>query len=217
MPYSRCSFAESEGNRRVIAFLKGILVDTSEDCVYVDVNGIGFEVIVPSRALGRLTPLGQEIFLYTYLQSLENEFRIYGFLKKDEREMFQTLLSIPGLGAKTCLGVISAMTTEELYRAVVAGDEKSLTAIPGIGRKTAQRLIFELRNKLPKSAPMGKMPSEPVRSSWDDTLAALEALGFKSYELIPLLSQLEASNELGDAIEENVKKVLKLKGATVKS
>ena len=200
----------------MIAFLKGMLVDAGVDCLYVDVNGIGFEVIVPPRVLNSLRPLGQEVFLYTHLQSLENEFRIYGFLKKEDRELFQTLLSIPGLGAKTCLGVISAMTSEELYQAVMAGDEKSLTTIPGIGRKTAQRLIFELRNRLPADVSVGMGQGEALRFRWNDTLMALEALGFKSYELIPILSQLEANNELRETVEENVRKVLKLKGAAGK-
>jgi len=201
----------------VIAFLRGILVDTGTDCVYLDVNGVGFEVTVPPRVLNRVTCIGQEVFLYTYLQTLENEFRIYGFLDKDERQLFRTLLSIPGLGAKTCLGIVSSMTTEELYRAVLAQDEKSLTSVPGIGRKTAQRLIFELQNKWPKTDLIATTASESLRSSWTDTISALETLGFKSSELVPILSELQAKNELGEAVEENVRKVLRLKGASAKS
>lgn len=200
----------------MIAFIRGMVVDTGGESVLVDVNGLGFEIIIPVRTLQQIPVPGREVFLHTYLQVLENEFKLYGFLEKGELTLFRTLMGISGMGARTCLGVVSAMTPEELYRAVLAEDEKTLTKIPGIGKKSAQRLIFELKGKVPQVMPE-KAAGNTASPTWQETLIALETLGYSRSEVFPILVELQAQNELADRVEENIKRVLRIKAASLKT
>lgn len=199
----------------MIAFVRGLVAGTGTDSVYLDVNGLGFEITVPARTLERLLPPGQDVFLHTYLQVSENEFKLYGFLDKGELELFRTLMAVPGMGAKTCLAVVAAMAPGDLYQAVLAGDEKSLTRIPGIGPKMAQRLIFELKGRLSRLVPAGA-GGDVSRPAWEEVLAALETLGYTRSEVFPILMELQSKNELGDRLEDNLKKVLRIRAGSMK-
>ncbi|NLU51131.1 MAG: Holliday junction branch migration protein RuvA [Syntrophomonadaceae bacterium] len=197
----------------MLAFIRGTVVTVGSESVILDVNGIGFEVTVPARTLEKLPGVGREAMLHTYLQVLENEFKLYGFLYKEELELFRTLMSIPGMGAKTCLAVVSNIPPADFYRAIMAEDEKTLTKIPGIGKKSAQRLIFELQGKLPSYewATAGG-ETGPV---WEETLMALEALGYNRSEVFPILVELQAKNQLQERAEDNIRMVLKVKAGNL--
>ena len=189
----------------------GGVVEIGSESVCVEVNGVGYEVIVPVSALNRLQgQQGRETIFYTYLQVLENEFKLYGFLGRSELELFKTLMGISGMGARTSLAVLGTMKPDEFYQAILVGDEKALTRVPGIGKKTAQRLLFELKGKVPE---MGADLVGPVDlSAREETMLALEALGYSRSELYPILAQMERDQELGARVEDNIKKILKIKG-----
>ncbi|MGI6487749.1 MAG: Holliday junction branch migration protein RuvA [Syntrophomonadaceae bacterium] len=195
----------------MIAFVRGAVVEIGSESVCVEVNGIGYEVIVPISALNRLQgQQGRETMFHTYLQVLENEFKLYGFLGRNELELFKTLMGISGMGARTSLAVLGTMKPDEFYQAILAGDEKALTRVPGIGKKTAQRLLFELKGKVPEIE--ADMAGPVDLSTREETMLALEALGYSRSELYPILAQLERDQEMGERVEDNIKKILKIKG-----
>lgn len=197
----------------MISCLKGILLETGMDAVVLDVNGIGFEVIIHQRALPHLPPRGDLLFLHTHLQVLENEFKLYGFLYREELKLFKKLLSVSGMGAKGALNVLAFMDPAGFYAAITSSDEKLLTRIPGIGKKSAQRLIFELREKVGDIEPIS---AEAAGDSTEQVIEALEALGYLRSEVFPLLVELKKSGQMGDRVEENVKIVLKMKARQMK-
>ncbi len=197
----------------MISCLKGILLETGVDAVVLDVNGIGFEVIIHQRALPHLPPRGDLLFLHTHLQVLENEFKVYGFLYREELKLFKKLLSVSGMGAKGALNVLSFMDPASFYAAIASSDERLLTRIPGIGKKSAQRLIFELREKVGELEPVS---AEAAGDSAEQVMEALEALGYLRSEVFPLLVELKKTGQLGVKVEENVKNVLKMKARQMK-
>ncbi|MBC7076617.1 MAG: Holliday junction branch migration protein RuvA [Syntrophomonadaceae bacterium] len=190
----------------MISFIKGILFEQRQDSILVDVNGVGYDVIIPARAFSRLPPEGTPVFVYTYLHMLDNEFKLYGFLTREDQELFRKLLSISGVGAKGALNVLGFMEPDSFYRAIASQDEKALTRIPGIGKKSAQRLIFELRDKIkdrgvPKSA-------GTVDNNFSDLVEALEVLGYNRSEIFPLIVEMQEKGQLDESVEGNIRKVL---------
>lgn len=189
----------------MISFLKGTLRETGQDTIVVEVNGVGYELIVHLRSFHQFPALGQTVAVFTHLQVLENELKLYGFLDQEEREMFKKVLTVSGMGAKGALNILGVMEPAEFYRAIVQQDEKSLIRVPGVGKKTAQRLIFELKDKLGQiTLAANDMPGTQV----GELLDALEALGYKQHEVVHLVTRLEKSRELTDSLESNIKKVL---------
>ncbi len=196
----------------MISFVKGILYEQGVDRLIIDVNGIGYQVIVHPRVALKLPPAGNQVLLHTHLQVLENEFKLYGFLDARELELFETLLGVSGIGARGALNILGSMEPESFSRAIASSDEKTLTAIPGIGKKTAQRLIFELRDKI-----NGFQSGPPAESeNINDLLEALEVLGYSRSETLPLIMDLEQKHELAKNIEDNIKIVLKTKARLMK-
>ena len=132
----------------MIAFLKGTIEDITENSLVLDVNGIGYEVLVPGQLLDMLEGIGQELKVYTYMQVREDAVVLFGFLTRDDLAMFKMLIGVNGVGPKAGLGILSALGTEELRFAVLADDAKRIAKAPGIGAKTAQKIILELKDKL---------------------------------------------------------------------
>jgi Holliday junction DNA helicase RuvA len=193
----------------MIAYLRGVLFDINEDTIIIDVNGVGYEVFTHSRTFAALPPKGSDMFLHTFLQVLDNEFKLYGFLFKPELDLFKLLLGVSGIGARAALNILSAMNPEKFYYAIASGDEKSLTTIPGIGKKTAQRLCFELREKIDKPIQTGKQDGD---NTITDVLEALEALGYSRTEVLPAVLELRDSGQLeNNKVEQILKQVLKIK------
>jgi len=191
----------------MIDYLRGTIAEISLDSIILEVNGVGYELAIPERSIAGLPPVGQEIRLFTHFQVLENEFKLYGFLSRDEQRLFKTLLGVSGIGARGALNILGALEPQQFYTAVASQDEKLLLKIPGVGKKMAQRLLFELRDKLPAAAAIADNTSEP--GMIEQVLEALEVLGFSRNEVYPVLRELTESGQLGDQVEENIKRVLR--------
>lgn len=201
----------------MINFVRGQVHSTLNDSLIVDVNGIGYQVFVSAREISRIPKIGQAVFLHTYLQILENEWKLYGFTNRTDLELFIRLLAISGLGAKSALNILSAMTAEEFYRAIASQDERSLVKIPGIGKKSAQRLLFEMKDKTGDvmSAPLAESGSAPA-DQMEDLFQALEVLGYSRSEILPLVLKLREAGEIGERAEDNIRKVLRMRSGQLK-
>ena len=132
----------------MIAFVRGTVVDITESTVILENGNIGYEIYMPSNVLGRDIRMGQEVKIHTYFHVKEDLMQLLGFLIKDDLEMFKLLLTVNGIGPKGAMGVLSGITADELRFAVLADDVKTISKAPGIGKKTAQKLILELKDKL---------------------------------------------------------------------
>lgn len=197
----------------MISFLRGIVFASTEDSVILDVNGMGYEVMIHQRALARMPEAGGEVCIFTHLQVLENEFKLYGFLERKELELFHTLLQVSGIGAKGALNILAFIEPEGFYRAISSKDEKLLTKIPGVGKKTAQRLIFELKDRIADAI---ITTSDSHTNGINDIIEALETLGYSRSEVFPLVVKLNEQGKLSENIEDNLKKVLQYKSAQLK-
>lgn len=190
----------------MIGFIKGTLFEAGDDYVLVDCNGIGYLVNTHPNLIKDLPFTGQSLFLYTHLQVLDNDFKLYGFLNKSELSLFKILLNVSGIGARNALNVLGTIKPEAFFSAVLSQDEKTLTAIPGIGKKTAQRLIFELKDKLDSALQWADADS----SLLGDVVEALEVMGFRRNEVLPVITDLQKNSLLKSTTEENIKLVLQI-------
>lgn len=162
----------------MISLLRGRVVRCGPDWTVIDVGGVGFRVAVPAATAAELSP-GQETTLHVHTYVREDTLALYGFAREEELRLFEQIVSVSGLGPKLALTALSTLRPEEFRRAVVEGDDATLTRIPGVGRKTAQRLILELKGKLQADAALGA-PAEAAAGSAaeEDAVAALMALGY---------------------------------------
>ncbi len=189
----------------MISRLSGILLEAEMTEVVVDVHGVGYQVSIPLSTFDKLPPLGQNVTLYTHMAVKEDDIQLYGFATKEERRLYQLLTSsISGIGPKLSLNVLSFMSVDEFVAAVATQNVKGLCKINGIGKKMAERMVLELRDKLGSlpvagagnAAPAG--PSAPAHSQEvDDAIAALETLGFKRDAASKVVQKLV--EEAGDA------------------
>jgi Holliday junction DNA helicase RuvA len=191
----------------MIDYLRGTLADIRTDSVIIEVNGVGYELAVPSRSVASLPPSGEKMRLFTYLQVLDNEFKLYGFLSREEQSLFKTLLGVSGIGSRVALNILGTMDPHQFFSAIASQDEKQLLRIPGVGKKMAQRLLFELKDKLPSAVTISADTSEP--GMVDQVLEALEVLGFSRNEVFPILRDLTETGQLSQRVEDNIKLVLK--------
>ncbi len=157
---------------KMISSLRGKLIYKKPECIIVDVNGVGYEVTIPFSVLSELPDEGREVFLLIYTHVKEDALQLYGFLRDEEKKVFTTVLGVSGIGPKIALSILSSISTEDFLDAINNENITKLTRIPGLGRKTAQRLILELREKLPKDL-------SAKESAYDDALSALLNLGYK--------------------------------------
>ena len=169
----------------MITFLHGKLCEALPTLVTVDVHGVGYEVLIPLSSFDRLPSIGGEIHLLTHLAVREDAHTLYGFLTAGERDLFRLLIhTVSGIGPKLALNVLSGTSVTGFCAAVAAGDVKALSAISGVGRKTAERMVMELRDKLPglsagATGPAAK-PAMAADARLNDAVLALTALGFKA-------------------------------------
>jgi len=185
----------------VIGRLTGQLIEKRPPTIVVEVHGVGYEVDVPMSTFFQLPGAGSAITLHTHLIVREDAHLLFGFATEQERQVFRRLLKISGVGARTALSVLSGMTVSELSQAVAAQDGARLIRIPGIGKKTAERLLLELRDKL------GAMTAVPggdaeIRS---DALHALVALGYSTKEATDALGKIAPETPVQDAIRHALK------------
>lgn len=175
----------------MIAFVRGRLQAAGPDFAVVDVNGVGYLAQVSATTRSRLPAPGREVLLHTSMQVREDSISLYGFLDPDERELFHILLNVTGIGPRSALGILSATTPEDFRRAVALEDTAYLTRLPNIGKKTAQRLVLELRDRLgalpaaPAAQPgLAALPSggDPAARAAAEALEALVSLGYTRLE-----------------------------------
>ena len=199
----------------MISFLRGILVQSNQEAVIIEVGGMGYEVQIHSRTLSLLPVPGSYLLVHTYLQVLDNDLKLFGFLNREELELFKMLLGVSGIGARGALNVLAVLDPSDFYQAVALADEKRLLAVPGIGKKTAQRLLFELKDKVGGKAGL-ILPIGEDRSNLEEVLEALETLGYQRSEIFPVLMEMKSQGELGTKVEENIKKILRRKAMQMK-
>ncbi|MGR6836566.1 Holliday junction branch migration protein RuvA [Syntrophomonas erecta] len=198
----------------MLAFIKGTLFEIRTESIVVEVNGLGMEAIVSLRDMTRLPRMGSSLLVFTYLQVLDNEFKLYGFIEHEELDLFQLLMGVSGIGARAAMNILSHLSPGEFYTAVASQDEKTLTRVPGIGKKTAQRLMFELKDKVKDNIPL--TVDTTANSGINEILEALEVLGYGRNEVFPLLVDLQEKNQLAESVEDNIKLVLKLKARSTR-
>ncbi len=166
----------------MIASLTGVLAGVGKDSVVIRAGGIGFRVFVPRKLLSSLGESDQEITLFTHLHIRENEFTLYGFATEEEVALFRLLQTVPGVGPKAALSILSAMTPSQLQAAIAQEDMTALARVPGVGPKTAKKLVFDLKDKVLLELPPGEV--RPVISEADaDLVAALTSLGYSIAEV----------------------------------
>lgn len=167
----------------MFAYIKGLLVAAHPTYAVVEVNGVGYAVFISCRSLGELPPLGQTVQLYTTFVVRESSQVLYGFLSSQERDVFEILMNVTGIGPKLALGLIGHLTFQELYSAVTHQDFPTLCRVPGVGKKTAERLVVELKDKLPSllplQAPELAISAIPLKSYTQDAMLALINLGYQ--------------------------------------
>ena len=198
----------------MIAFVKGNLADVESDRVIIDVGGIGYNVFVSSYTIGRLPLEGNVVKLYTYLNVKEDLMQLYGFLTKDELRIFKLLIAVNGIGPKGGLGILSYLTPDDLRFAVMANDVKAISAAPGIGKKTAEKLILELKDQLGTIQTTEAVDAEritgnftPSKEMQTEAVQALVALGYGSTEALRAVTNVMTDQE--ESVEEILKKALK--------
>ncbi len=192
----------------MIGRLKGVLVAKQPPWIVVDVGGVGYELEAPMSTFYDLPELGREVALCTHYAVKEDTVALYAFLREDERALFRALQKVSGVGARIALAVLSGVSTGEFARLVQGSDIAALTRIPGIGKKTAERLVVELRDRV-EGIGTG-MPSAAGAATAGDPAAeaaiALQALGYKPAEVTRLVRDAAAA---GDSAEDIIRKALK--------
>ena len=199
----------------MISFLKGFIEEKSEKSIYLDVNGVGYEVYMPTGSASMLPGVGEEVKIHTYLQISENGIGLYGFLTKDELNVFKLLITVNGIGPKGAVGILSALTANDLRLAVLSDDDKAIAKAPGIGPKTAKKLILELKDKFHLEDALEEIV-EPVKSipkggSFNDAqmeaVQALTALGYSNSDALKAVKLADQGEQL--TTEELLKAALK--------
>ena len=161
----------------MIASLKGTVLSKKPEGIIVDVSGVGYHVSIPLSSLGDIPDAGEAVYLHTYTNVREDALQLFGFLTEEERKVFTTLMGISGVGPKLGLAILSGMSVQRFTEAVHNEDVSLLAAIPGLGRKTASRLVLELKGKLP-SAGAGATASHQESPAAEDAVSALINLGY---------------------------------------
>ena len=200
----------------MISYIRGTLADFEEDKVIVDVGGVGYGIFMSGQDMGRLPGVGNEVKIHTYFSVKEDAMKLYGFLTRDALQVFRLLIGVSGIGPKGGLGILSALSPDDLRFAVMAGDAKAIAAAPGIGKKTAEKLILELKDKLhledalEHAVQMEEMPSGEhtgMSEVRNDAVQALTALGYGSTEALKAVRQVEWRDDM--EAEEVLKQALK--------
>lgn len=187
----------------MISFLKGTIEEKSEKSIFLDVNGVGYEVYMPTGSASLLPSVGEHVKIHTYLQISENGVGLYGFLTKDELNVFKLLITVNGIGPKGAVGILSALSANELRLAVLADDDKAIAKAPGIGAKTAKKLILELKDKFHLEDALEEY-AEPVSASHVvkndmndahlEAVQALTALGYSNSDALKAVRLADDGN-----------------------
>lgn len=203
----------------MIQYIQGTLAGVGENAVVVDNHGIGYQISVPLSVLERMPALGKEVKIYTYLHVREDVLQLFGFLSMDDLEVFRQLITVNGIGPKGGLGILSVMTADDLRFAVLADDAKSISKAPGIGAKTASKLILELKDKLKVKdvveSALERGEAEVAQSGTDalqgqkvsEAVEALVALGYPAAEAMKAVRQIPVTEDMSteDLLKQSLK------------
>ena len=196
----------------MIGYLKGVISHIFVNSCFIDVHGVGYRTYAPASTLDTLC-VGQEAMLYTYMSVREDAIVLYGFATQDEYDLFMLLIGVNGVGPKVALGILSAGTADSFRLAVHQKDIKSLTKMPGIGKKTAERIVLELQDKIGPvasedagAADLGNSAAPGLSDILAETLAALTSLGYSEQEVLPVAeSHLAGCTTVEQLLKETLK------------
>ena len=196
------------------AYIKGELAEINTDHIVIEAGGIGYQVFISLQTFDYLPSVGENLKIYTYLYLREDAMILYGFLTKDDLELFTLLISVSGIGPKGGLAILSTLEADDLRFAILSGDAKAISKAPGVGGKTAQRVILELKDKLSledafeaKTEHVQKNAAAAGGSVKNDAVMALTALGYSSTESLKAVSAVEITEDMD--VEEVLKAALK--------
>ncbi len=201
----------------MIAYVNGIVGDITGDNVVIDVGGIGYNVKISADTAARLPGTGEPVKLYTYTSVREDAFLLYGFLTRSDLEIFKKLITVNGIGPKGGLSILSVMDADDLRFAIMSGDSKAISKAPGIGPKTAQRVILDLKDKIEIDDTMiskemdsyGANPMAADSAQKQEAVAALVSLGYGQAESLKAVNSIEGIEEMdsGEVLKAALKKM----------
>lgn len=204
-------------DKEMISFIKGELDSVYEDGIVVENSGIGYDIKVPLSVMNELPIIGEKVKIYTYLYVREDIVCLYGFLSRDDLQVFKLLITVNGIGPKGALGILSTISPDDLRFAVLADDAKAIAKAPGIGAKTASKLILELKDKLKLEdafeQKLSKTPTETVETgdanAKNEAIQALVALGYSNTEALKAVRTVEITPDMNteDILKLSLKKI----------
>lgn len=191
----------------MIGYIKGRLEEVMDSAIIVDNNGIGYEIFVPASVIGSLPSKGNEVNIYTYMNVREDSLQLFGFMTRDDLEVFKMLITVSGIGPKGALGILGVMSADDIRFAVMSEDAKTISKAPGIGAKTARKLIIELKDKLnfkdviEGALDRGENAAANSSSSADkqiisDAVEALTALGYSASDAMKAVRMVEMTDDM---------------------
>lgn len=196
----------------MITFLEGTLIEKQPGRAVLNVGGVGYEVLIPLSSFERLPPEGAVCKVLTYHHVREDAQELFGFATEQERRLFLLLYSVNGVGPKTALGVLGGLSVREIKTAIAEGDAKRLSSVKGLGRKTAEKIIVELKDKLTDGevleAVSGAEPSSPEEMRTRDAVLALISLGYKQAEALKMIKDILPKVSGALSVEELVRRAL---------
>lgn len=197
------------------SYIRGTLAEITEEGIVVDNHGIGYAIWVPGQVFDYLPSVGEEIKIYTYHYVREDMMALYGFLTREDVTIFKMLIGVSGIGPKGALAILSVMSTDDLRFAILSEDAKAISKAPGVGAKTAQRLIIELKDKISLedafeqklANQVEKIEKSPITGVKNEAILALTALGYSQSEALKVISGIEIHED--SQVEEVLKAALK--------
>ena len=199
----------------MLNYIKGELTEVMQDCITLENNGIGYQINVPVSLLSGLPPIGREVKIYTYLYVREDALQLYGFFTRDDLQIFRLLIGVSGIGPKGALGILSNISPDDLRFAILSDDVKAISKAPGIGNKTAQKLIIELKDKLDLKDAFEQRLAASDLTGGDglpgdvigEAAQALAALGYSQTDALKPVKQVELTEDM--TVEQVLKQALK--------
>ena len=204
-----CSIDErsEKGRQIMISYIKGVVDSVESDRVVIENNQIGYNILMPVTTLEKLG-IGEEVKIYTYFNVREDAMQLFGFFSKEELELFKKIISVSGVGPKGGLAIVSALPGEQLQMAIISGDAKAISKAQGIGAKTAQRIIIELKDKIDLEDMIHTPGNDDISNSvQSDAVDALVALGYSKVDVFSAVKKIEITENMD--VEEVLKKALK--------
>lgn len=193
------------------AYIKGTLEEKAKDSIVIETSGIGYKIYVSENTMSKLGELGEKVKIYTHYHVREDNISLYGFNSNEELKMFELLLQVSGVGAKTAIAMLSNITPSKFALAIISNDLKTLTKIPGIGNKSAQRMVLELKDKLKTETAIESIEETDNESdnseSLNEATQALQILGYNKNEITKVFDKFETKKL---STEEIIKNALKL-------